>query len=365
MKKEFLPRLIAWEITGRCNLNCAHCRASASNKADPNELSFDEIKRGIDDIASFCKPILILTGGEPLVRKDVYEIVEYGTKMGLRVVVGTNGTMLTKAVAAKLKSVGVQRVSVSIDCAYAEEHDSFRGREGAYERTMRGIEACKQAGLEFQVNTTVTQRNLDELEEIFQRAVDLGAVAHHIFLLVPTGRGKSIEDEEIPPEDYEKVLNWMYDKQSEMDSFATATHQRMFMKATCAPHFIRVIQQRSKEDGSDITLGRHGLDAMTSGCMAGTGFCFISRYGEVNTCGYMPVKAGNIREQPFKEIWEGSKLFNDLRDRNNLKGKCGACEYRMLCGGCRARAYARHSDYLAEEPYCAYTPKLWAGNQLR
>ncbi len=361
MKKEFLPRLIAWEITGRCNLNCAHCRASASSKADPNELTLGEIKRGIDDIAGFYKPILIITGGEPLVRKDVYDITEHATKKGLRVVLGTNGTMLTPAVVAKLKKAGIQRVSVSIDCAYAEEHDSFRGSSGAYERTMRGIEACKQGGLEFQINTTVTKRNLGELEKIFQRAVNLGAAAHHIFLLVPTGRGKSIEDEEIPPAEYENVLNWMYEKQKEMDSLS-ASHGRMFMKATCAPHFIRVIQQRSKEDGSDITLGRHGLDALTSGCMAGTGFCFVSRYGEVNTCGYMPVKAGNIREQPFKEIWENSKLFNDLRDRDNLKGKCGACEYRMLCGGCRARAYARTGDYLAEEPYCAYTPGLWAGS---
>jgi heme b synthase len=358
MKREFLPRLVAWELTGRCNLNCVHCRASASDKVDPNELSTEEIKATIDDIAGFCKPILILTGGEPLIREDVFEIARHATEKGLRVVLGTNGTLLTSEVVGKLKDSGVQRVSISIDCAFAEEHDSFRGMRGAYEASLKGIEACKEGGLEFQINTTVTKRNLNELQRIFDQAVELGAVAHHIFLLVPTGRGKVIEDEEIPPEEYERVLNWMYDMQRRMDRKAEKPLHRMFMKATCAPHFIRVIQRRAKKDGSDITLGRHGLDAMSSGCMAGTGFCFISRYGEVNTCGYMPIKAGNIREQPFRDIWENSKLFNDLRDRNNLKGKCGACEYRMLCGGCRARAYARYGDYLAEEPYCIYQPKV-------
>ncbi|MEE8167785.1 MAG: heme b synthase [Candidatus Hydrothermarchaeales archaeon] len=352
--KEFLPRLIAWEVTGRCNLNCVHCRASASSRIDPNELSLEEITATIDNITSFCNPILILTGGEPLVRKDVFDIARYGTDKGMRVVVGTNGTLLTPSVVKKLMDAGVKRVSISIDCAYAEEHDSFRGMKGAYERSLKGIEACKEAGLEFQINTTVTKRNLDQLEHIFDQVVKLGAVAHHIFLLVPTGRGKALEDEEILPKEYERVLNWMYDMQKKMDSEDSV---RMFMKATCAPHFIRVIQQRSKEDGSNITLGRHGLDAITSGCMAGTAFCFISRYGEVNTCGYLPVKAGNIREQSFKEIWENSKLFNDLRDRKNLKGKCGACEYKVLCSGCRARAYARYNDYLAEEPYCVYQPK--------
>lgn len=358
MKREFLPRLVAWELTGRCNLNCVHCRASASDKIDPNELSLQEIKATIDNIASFYKPILILTGGEPLIREDVYEIASYATEKGLRVVLGTNGTLLTPEAVTKLKEAGIQRVSISLDCAYAEEHDSFRGMKGAYEASLKGIEACKAGGLEFQINTTVTKRNLGELQSIFDQVVELGAVAHHIFLLVPTGRGKAIEDEEIPPEEYEKVLNWMYDRQKDTDLQEASSPHNMYMKATCAPHFIRVIQQRSKEDGSDITLGRHGLDAMTSGCMAGTGFCFISRYGEVNTCGYMPVKAGNIREEPFKDIWMNSKLFNDLRDRNNLKGKCGKCEFRMLCGGCRARAYAKYDDYLEEEPYCIYQPKV-------
>ncbi len=336
---EFLPRLIAWELTGSCNLRCAHCRASASDVRDPNELSAEEIKNTVDNIASFCKPVLILTGGEPLLREDIFEIVRYATEKGLRVVVGTNGTLITPQVAEKLLKAGVRRVSISIDCAYAEEHDEFRGVRGAYEEALKGIEACKKAGLEFQINTTVTKRNLRELEKIYALAQKLGAAAHHIFLLVPTGRGKVIEDEEISPEDYEQVLNWMSNAGKEMP-----------MKATCAPHFVRVLRQKGKQGGRD-------LDASASGCMGGTGFAFISRTGEVNPCGYLPVRAGNIREQPFREIWENSKLFKDLRNRKALKGKCGACEYKFICGGCRARAYAKFGDYMAEEPYCIYVPK--------
>lgn len=365
-QKRFLPRLIAWELTGSCNLRCVHCRASASEKRDPNELSLGEIKGTIENIAAFANPILILTGGEPLLREDVYEIAGYATQRGLRVVLGTNGTLINEEVAERLVQSGVKRVSISLDCAYAEEHDSFRGVPGAYEKSLAGIEACKKAGLEFQINTTVTKRNYSELPRIFENARTLGAAAHHIFLLVPTGRGKAIEQEEILPQEYEQVLNWMYEKQRDiilaLSNGSQAPHptharQQFFMRATCAPHFFRVIHQRGRKEGIDITFGRGSFDALTSGCMAGTGFCFISRFGEVNTCGYMPVKAGNIREQSFREIWESSKLFNDLRNRSNLHGKCGICEYRNICGGCRARAYATTGDYLGEEPYCVYQPK--------
>ncbi|MFQ5976044.1 MAG: SPASM domain-containing protein, partial [Candidatus Hydrothermarchaeales archaeon] len=239
-----------------------------------------------------------------------------------------------------------------------------RGVAGAYDRALKGIEACKKAGLEFQINTTITKRNLEDIDKIFDLVIELGAVAHHIFLLVPTGRGKAIEDEEIPPEEYERVLNWMYDKQHKMDTMIGEGHivghgSKMFMKATCAPHFFRVMHQRSKENGSNIAVGRAGLDSMTKGCLGGTGFAFISRTGDVFPCGYLPVSAGNVREKSFKTIWEDARLFNDLRDPKKLKGKCGACEYKIMCGGCRARAYARTGDYLAEEPYCIYKPKAW------
>jgi AdoMet-dependent heme synthase len=379
---EFLPRLIAWELTGKCNLNCVHCRASAQKERDPQELSTDNIKRVIDDILSFSKPIIILTGGEPLVREDVFEIAKYGTDKGLRVVLGTNGTLITPEIAKRLKSSGIRRVSISLDGASPGAHDAFRKREGAFDGAMSGIKTLKDADIDFQINTTVTKRNIDEIEKLFDLAVGLGAVAHHIFLLVPTGRGKAMEDEEIPPEEYERVLGWMYEKQKEIESDAgkhdnmkeVVAHKQyhgthpgrtgvgMFMKATCAPHFFRVMDQREKESGGKGLLrrggpgGRAGLDAMSKGCLAGTGFCFISRKGDVQPCGYLPVTAGNIKDKPFREIWEDSRLFNDLRDPGKLKGKCGLCRYKLMCGGCRARAYAKYNDYLEEEPYCIYTP---------
>jgi heme b synthase len=337
----FLPRLVALELTGRCNLQCKHCRASAALQRDPEELTSEEVKSVIDDIASFSKPIIILTGGEPLLREDIFDLVRFTAGKGLRPVLGTNGTLIDIQAAARLKEAGVKRVSISIDCAYAGEHDSFRGVRGAYNKALEGIEACKKAGLEFQVNTTVTKRNLRELEDIHFLTKRLGAVAHHLFLLVPTGRGKALEEEEIPPADYEDVLNWMHDIQDE----------GMYMRATCAPHYVRVAYQRGKKPGK-----RHGMDATMGGCMAGRSFAFVSRKGEVNPCGYLPLKAGNVREKSFREIWENSTLFKNLRNRRELKGKCGGCEYRFACGGCRARAYAKYGDYMEEEPYCIYVP---------
>lgn len=350
---KFLPRLVALELTASCNLRCRHCRASAARQRDPGELTTGEVKKVIDDIASFSSPILILTGGEPLLREDVYEIARHATGCNLRVVLGTNGTLLDEEAALRLREAGVKRVSISIDCAYAEEHDAFRGVLGAYEKALRGIQACKKAGIEFQVNTTVTKRNLRELEQIHALVRELGAAAHHLFLLVPTGRGKAIEDEEIPPEDYERVLNWMYDVQDE----------GVFMKATCAPHYVRIAYQRAKEEGREIKR-RGSMNAAMGGCMGGTAFAFISCKGEVNPCGYLPVKAGNVREESFREIWQASEVFRNLRNRKALKGKCGACEFRVACGGCRARAYAKYGDYMQEEPYCVYRPGGLGREQL-
>jgi len=342
------PRLIAWELTNACNLACRHCRASAIQCPGSDELSTDEAKRFVDEIAAF-KPILILTGGEPLLREDVYEIARYATDKGLRVVLGSNATLITPEVAEKLKNAGIKRVSVSIDGATRETHDEFRGEPGAFDAALGGIDILKNAGIGFQINTTITRRNIDEIPRIYDFAVDIGAAALHIFLLVPTGRGRDIEYEEIPPEEYERVLNWFYDKQKEA---------KIQLKATCAPHYFRIVRQRGKLEGvrpvkSAKSYG-HGFAAMTKGCLGGTGFCFVSRIGDVYPCGYLPALAGNIREQTFGEIWRTSKVFNDLRDTAKLKGKCGRCEFRAVCGGCRARAYAATGDYLEEEPYCVY-----------
>ncbi len=340
------PRLIAWELTNACNLACIHCRASAIKDPAPDELSTAEAKHFVDELLEY-KPIIILTGGEPLLRPDVYDIAKYASGHGLRVVLATNGTLLTPDIAKKLKDVGIQRVSISIDGSTKETHDIFRGETGAFEAALRGIDILKNAGLSFQINTTITKRNLTEIPNIYELALELGASALHIFLLVPTGRGEEIESEEIPPEEYERVLNWFYDK---------SKTSRIQLKATCAPHYFRIMRQRAKAEGIRITKETHGLEAMTKGCLGGSGFCFVSSTGNVHPCGYLPALAGNIRQKPFKMIWEKSKVFNDLRDPGMLKGKCGECEYRAVCGGCRARAYAQTGDYLDEEPYCMYVP---------
>ena len=340
------PRLIAWELTNACNLACIHCRASAIKDPAPDELSTTEAKHFVDELIEY-KPIIILTGGEPLLRSDVYDIAQYASGHGLRVVLATNGTLLTPDIARHLKEVGIQRVSISIDGSTKETHDIFRGEPGAFDGAMCGINMLKNEGISFQINTTITKRNLTQIPNIYDLALELGASALHIFLLVPTGRGEEIESEEIPPQEYERVLNWFYDK---------SRTSRIQLKATCAPHYFRIMRQRAKAEGIKITRETHGLEAMTKGCLGGSGFCFVSSIGNVYPCGYLPALAGNIRQKPFKFIWEKSKVFNDLRDPGMLKGKCGDCEYRAVCGGCRARAYASTGDYLEEEPYCMYVP---------
>ncbi len=340
------PRLIAWELTNACNLACIHCRASAIKDPAPDELSTAQAKHFVDELVEY-KPIIILTGGEPLLRPDVYDIAKYASGHGLRVVLATNGTLLTPEIVKRLKDVGIQRVSISIDGSTKETHDTFRGEKGAFESALRGIDILKNEGLSFQINTTITKRNLTQIPNIYELALELGASALHIFLLVPTGRGEDIESDEIPPEEYERVLNWFYDM---------SKNSRIQLKATCAPHYFRIMRQRAKAEGIKITRETHGLEAITKGCLGGSGFCFVSSTGNVYPCGYLPALAGNIRQKPFKMIWEKSKVFNDLRDPGKLKGKCGDCEYRAVCGGCRARAYAATGDYLEEEPYCMYVP---------
>jgi len=342
------PRLIAWEITGACNLKCVHCRASAVEKPLPDEFSTDEAIKLVDEITSFSSPILILTGGEPLVREDVYDIASYATDKGLRVVMGSNGTLITSEVAKKLRKSGIQRVAISLESASPEIHDKFRMVPGAFEATLEGIKHLKEQKIGIQIDPTITKRNLDRIEEILDLAIDLEADALHIFLLVPTGRGKELEKEEIPAEEYERVLNWFYDKHDKVP---------LHLKATCAPHYYRIMRQRAKEEGKKITRETHGLEAMTRGCLGGISFCFIGHAGQVQPCGYLELDCGNVREAPFKQIWEESKIFLDLRDYDKLKGKCGICEYKKVCGGCRARAYSLTGDYLGEEPYCIYEPK--------
>lgn len=343
------PRLIAWEITRNCNLSCVHCRASATKGPYLGELDTKACLNLLDQIAENGDPIIILTGGEPLLRSDIFEIAAYGTAKGLKMVMAPNGTLITSNFAKQMVDSGIKRISISLDGAEKASHDSFRGVDGAFDGAIRGVNLVKKAGIEFQINTTITKTNLDQIPKIQQLAIELGAVAHHIFLLVPTGRGKYIVDQEITSEEYEQTLNWFYDQREKTS---------LQLKATCAPHYYRILRQRAKQEGKSVTYKTHGLDAVTRGCLGGTGFCFISHTGIVQPCGFLHLNCGDITKTSFSDVWNNSDIFLSLRDFSQLKGKCGKCEFKGVCGGCRARAYEATGDYLAEEPLCNYHADL-------
>lgn len=340
-------RLVAWEITRNCNLSCVHCRASATMGPYEGELNTAACLNLLDQIHVVGDPIIILTGGEPLLRPDIFEIARYGTEKGLRMVMAPNGTLITADKARQMADAGIKRISISLDGATRNIHDRFRGVDGAFDGALQGIAMAKKAGVEFQINTTITKSNLDQIPAIQKLAVDLGAVAHHIFLLVPTGRGKYIVDTEIDAQEYEETLNWFYDQRDKAP---------LQLKATCAPHYYRILRQRAKKDGQKVTFQTHGLDAVSRGCLGGIGFCFISHTGIVQPCGFLNVVCGDVTRKPFQEIWNQSDVFLRLRDYDCLTGKCGDCEYKKVCGGCRARAFEATGDYMAEEPLCNYVP---------
>lgn len=343
-----LCRLIAWEVTRSCNLACKHCRAEAHPEPYEGELSTQEAKKLIDTFPEVGNPIIIFTGGEPMMRPDVYELAAYATSKGLRCVMSPNGTLLTEESAKSIKESGFARCSISIDAANAADHDAFRGVPGAFQASMDGIEHLKKAGVEFQINTTVSKANLHSFKDIFKLCEKLGAAAWHIFLLVPVGRAADIAGESISAEEYEQVLHWLYDfrKQSPMH-----------LKATCAPHYYRIMRERAKVEGVSVTMQSFGMDAVTRGCLGGTGFCFISHTGQVQPCGYLPLDCGNVRNQHFPDIWRTTPAFVRYRTKTDYEGKCGVCEYHAVCGGCRARAHSMDGNDMGPEPLCLYQPK--------
>lgn len=345
-------RLVAWELTRSCNLACVHCRAAAQDRPYEGELSTAECMRVMDEIAEVARPIVILTGGEPLLRPDAFELARYGNAKGFRMTMATNGTLLTPEIVGEMRASGIQRISISLDGATAASHDAFRKVPGAFEGALRGIGMARGAGLDFQINTTITHANIEEFPRIHELVVSLGAVAHHMFMLVPMGRGKDLEEGAIGAEQYEKALHWFYDQKDKAP---------LQLKATCAPHYYRIMRQRARDEGREINFETFGLDAVTRGCLGGTSFVFISHVGQVQPCGYLEVEAGNVREQSFGDIWKNSRVFNDLRDLKKYGGKCGRCEYIRSCGGCRARAYENTGSYLSEEPLCLYRPRSMSG----
>jgi heme b synthase len=340
-------RLVAWEITRSCNLNCVHCRAAAERGPYPGELSPGRCRGLLEEIRAVGRPIVILTGGEPLLRRDVFTLAAYGTELGLRMVMATNGTLLTPSEVKKIRESGIKRVSISLDGPTAKEHDAFRKVEGAFASAIAGIELLKKEGIPFQINTTITRHNAHLAEKMLRLAEDLGATAHHLFLLVPTGRAKEMVKQEIEAAEYEKLLHWFYEMRDKVS---------LHLKATCAPHYYRILRQEAHARGEKVTFETYGLDAVTRGCLGGTSFSFIAYDGVVQPCGYLELKCGDVTKESFKKVWETSSVFGRLRDFSQYEGKCGRCQYIRVCGGCRARAFEATGNFLAEEPLCVYEP---------
>ncbi|MBU9714058.1 TIGR04053 family radical SAM/SPASM domain-containing protein [Evansella tamaricis] len=359
------PFIVIWELTRACELKCLHCRAEAQHKRHPLELRFEEGKKLIDDIHSMGNPMLVFTGGDPLMRDDVYDIAKYAIDKGVRVSMTPSATPnVTKAAMEKAKEVGLSRWAFSLDGPNAVIHDHFRGTAGSFKLTMNAINYLHELKMPIQINTVISKYNYDYLDEMAALVEDLNCVLWSVFFLVPTGRGQ--EKDMISPVEHEKVFHWLYDlsKQVPFD-----------IKTTAAQHYRRVVIQNkmrdkgfSKEDKpfkyKDVLLkgetGRiDGLGRAPKGVNDGNGFVFISHIGDVYPSGLLPIKAGNVRETPLSAIYRESEIFKSLRDPDSYKGKCGVCEYKHVCGGSRSRAYALTGDYLESEPACVYIPKAW------
>ncbi|MBI3292826.1 MAG: radical SAM protein [Elusimicrobia bacterium] len=342
-------RLVFWETTAGCNLRCIHCRRlDVLDTISQGDLTTAEGKELIEGIRRVGSPILVLSGGEPLMRPDLFELATYAVEKGLTVSLATNGTLIDDPMAWRIRAAGIRRVAISIDGADASTHDAFRQQPGSLAKALEGFQCLKALGMSLQINCTITTHNVHQVEDLYALAVRLGVDALHVFMLVPVGCGMTIaETHMLPAETYEEILLWLWQKSQE---------GKLHVRATCAPHYFRIIRQQARRDGRPLGLSRDGFAAMTKGCLAGTAVCFVSHKGEVFPCGYLPVTAGNVRAQSFEGIWTGAPLFARFRDPGLLEGKCGICEFKHVCAGCRARAYSATGNCFAEEPYCIYQP---------
>ncbi|MGG7618508.1 TIGR04053 family radical SAM/SPASM domain-containing protein [Bacillus coreaensis] len=355
------PFIVIWELTRACQLKCLHCRAEAQYKTDPRELTFEEGKKLIDEIYEMNNPMLVFTGGDPLLRKDVFDIAEYAVKKGVRVSMTPSATPnVTKESIEKAKEVGLSRWAFSLDGPTAEIHDHFRGTAGSFDLTIERIQYLHELEIPIQINTVISRFNYEYLDEMAELVEKLQCVLWSVFFLVPTGRGQ--EKDMISPVEHEKVFIWLQELSKRVP---------FDIKTTAAQHYRRVfIQQKMKEEKKKENISY--LDALTSqgltgsidglgrapkGVNDGNGFVFISHIGDVYPSGLLPIKAGNVREQSLAEIYRESPIFKDLRNPDKYKGKCGVCEFRYVCGGSRSRAYAMTGDYLESEPFCVYVPK--------
>lgn len=357
------PFTVAWEITRACALACVHCRAEAQHQRDPRELTTEEGFRLIDELVEIGGPIVILTGGDPLMRPDLFDLIGRAKERGLRVALSPTATALvTRERLMRARQAGVSRLQVSLDGSRPEIQDAFRGRKGSFQRTVEILAEIQRLGISLQIGTTVSRYNVHDLEGIAEVVARYGAVMWSLFFLVPTGRGRV--DDMISPEEHERVFNWMYDLSK------TAPFD---VRTTAAQHYRRVVIQRRRQEAAQapdaaasLVTGAgysfsDGLGQSGKGVNDGNGFAFVSHTGDVCPSGFLPLSGGNLREQSFVAIYRRSPLFRELRDYTRLKGKCGVCDFREVCGGSRARAFAVTGDYLESDPYCAYLPPAWRG----
>jgi radical SAM protein len=353
------PFIIIWETTQACDLACLHCRASAQPNRDRGELDTAAAKRLMDTARRFGHPLFVLTGGDPLKREDTVELVEYGTSIGLRVAMTPSGTpLMTPEILSRVRDAGLARLAVSLDGSNAAIHDRFRGVSGSFDWTVRMLDVARQLGISTQINTTISTHNLHDIEPIVDLITTLGVTLWSVFFIVPTGRARA--SDLTTADQFEYVFNRLYD---------LSTTASFDIKTTAAPHYRRVVLQRqvaarrAGEHTGQATPLTAGIGfsladgvGRARGVNDGNGFVFISHRGEIYPSGFLPVSAGNVRTHDLVDVYRNSTLFRDLRDTDKLEGKCGVCEYRKVCGGSRARAYATTGNYLASDPYCAYIP---------
>ena len=338
--------VLVWEVTQACELACEHCRADARPGRHPDELSTAEGTALLDDVRRFAEDqLVVLSGGDPMQRPDLLELVDHGTDVGLTMTLAPSGTRsLTDDAVEELADTGLRCMAVSLDGATAEAHDAFRGERGSFEETLRAARAATAAGLPLQVNTTVCARTVEELPAVADLAEELGAVLWSVFFLVPVGRGRILDP--ISPQRAERVMAWLHDRR---------TDAPFGIKTTEAPHYRRVGLQRRERSPDDRPPGTE----RRTGVVAGDGFAFVSHTGEIFPSGFLPRSAGDVRSDDVVDVYRDADLFEALRDRDNLSGKCGVCRYRHVCGGSRSRAYATTGDPLASDPLCAHVPDDW------
>ncbi|ELY58116.1 Radical SAM domain-containing protein [Natronococcus amylolyticus DSM 10524] len=344
------PVVLIWEVTQACGLSCDHCRADAQPDRHPDELSTAEGRRLLKEATAFGEgQLVVLSGGDPLVRDDIAELVAYGDELGLRTTMTPSGTRsLSTARVEALADAGLKRIAVSLDGASAERHDAFRGETGSFAETIRAVEDARNVGIPVQVNTTVCRETVGDLPAIRSLVSEVGAVMWSVFFLVPIGRGRVLEP--IDPAEADAVMRWLA---------VVAEEEPFGLKTTEAPHYRRVVAQRSADDASDADGG--GGNGGRTGVIAGDGFAFVSHTGEVYPSGFLPQSVGSVRERPVHELYREAPLFRKLRDRDALEGKCGACPYRTVCGGSRSRAYAHTGNPLESDPLCPYVPSGYDG----